>query len=239
MDLLGELQEIHDKVAADPKNVDKQLKKRYWKLVGRIKRMTKVDKPVIVKAAEIRDLLYEHRLGKPRSLKWLVLWLLMAVVSLGYYVWDLIYGGYTGDFMFDVIFVLLNRFGTVMLMIFLLYPFGRLLTGRVLGIKLDGITRDIYYLPTLKINYISYLEALPPRRMLFFFFSGYWTTFTAIWVGAIGVILGGDWIGIIIAVILGLLEALGAVVGGYWGGELGHFHRERRIVRDWKRSLES
>lgn len=239
MDILDALQEIYTEVVADPKNVDKQVKRRFWQLVGRIKRMSQVDDAVIVKAAEIRDLLYEHRLGKPRSLNWLILWLLIAVVTLGYYIWDIVYGGYTGDFVFDLIFVLINRGMTVMLLIFLLYPFGRLLAGRLLGIKLDGITRDVYYLPTLKINYISYLKAPPPNRMWFFVFAGYWTVLTALGAGIVGVLLGGEWIGIIIGVILGLLEALGAIVGGFWGGELGHFHRERRIVRDWRRATDT
>ena len=198
MDLLEELQSIHDEVARDPKNVDEQVRRRFWKLVGKIKRMNKPDKTVVAKASEIRDLLYLHRLGRARPLKWLMFWLISAIVVLMYYVWDIAYGqGYTGEFMFDLIFVLLNRGMTVMLLVFLLYPFGRLLTGRLLGIKLDGITRDIYYMPTLKINYITYLEASPPSRQWFFFFSGYWTAFTALWVGAIGLILGGEWIGII------------------------------------------
>jgi hypothetical protein len=229
LDLLEELQAIHDKVARDPKNVDEKVRRRFWRLVGKIKRMSKVEKPVIVKASEIRDLLYEHRLGKPRALQWLIIWLLGAVVLLAHYLWIILYGqGYTGELVFDLWYVMGYRAATVMGMVFLLYP-----------LKLDGITRDIYYMPTLKINYITYLEASPPSRQWFFFFSGYWTAFTAIWVGAIGLILGGEWIGIIVGIILGLLETLGAIVGGFWGGELGHFHRERRIVRDWKRSKES
>lgn len=120
--------------------------------------------------------------------------------------------------------------------VFLYYPFGRLLGGKLLGIRLDGITRDIYYLPTLRVNYVTYLRASPLRRQWFFFVAGYWTAFTALWLGTLGFVLGGEWLGLAFGVSLGFLETLGGILGGKWGGELGHFHRERQIVRDWKQA---
>ncbi|MFX1563554.1 MAG: hypothetical protein ACFFDP_09650, partial [Promethearchaeota archaeon] len=143
---------------------------------------------------------------------------------------------YTGDLLYDLFFVLSIPGGTVAAVVFCFYPFGRLIAGKITGIQLDGITRDIYYLPTLKINYVTYLKASPPRQQWFFFFAGYWTVFTAMWVGTIGFILGGEIVGIILGILLAFLETLGAIFGGKWAGELGHFHRERRIVRDWKQN---
>ncbi len=239
MELLEELNQIHNEIQSNPKLVDKAIRQRFWRLVGHIKRQPAPDKASIRKVTEIRDLLYEARLGKPRSLKWLTFWFLAGTLGLLYYLWIVLFDlQHTGNFWIDILYVYIFPGATVAAIVFCYYPFGRLLAGKALGIRLDGITRDIYYLPTLKINYYTYLTASPPRRQWFFFIAGYWTAFTALWVGTIGFILGGEWVGIAFGLILGGLETLGAIIGGKWGGELGHFHRERRIVQDWKRNLE-
>ncbi len=195
-------------------------------------------KAAIQKAAEIRDILYEQRLGKPKPVSWLALWFLLGVICVGAHLWAVTLGPpYVGDFFYDFLIVMSIRGGTVGGAIFALYPFGRLIAGKRAKIRLDGITRDIYYLPTLKINYVTYLEASPPSRQWFFFFAGVWTVITATWVGILGFLLGrGEWIGLAIALVLAIAEAFGAIIGGKWAGELGHFKRERRIVRDWRRS---
>ena len=240
MALLDDLNQIYEQIAPDPKQVDEATRRRFWRIVGKIKRHPAPDDALIMKATEIRNLLYDHRLGKPKSLKWLFFWFLFGTLGIVYYLWLVLYGPtLTGDFWFDLLFVHLYRGATVASVVFLYYPFGRLLAGKALGIRLDGITRDIYYLPTLKINYPTYLKAPPPRRQWFFFIAGYWTAFTALWVGTIGFLLGQEIAGITFGILLGLLETLGGIRGGKWGGELGHFQRERRIVRDWKRNLKS
>jgi hypothetical protein len=240
MVLLDELNQIHEEIIKAQKPVDPVIRRRFWRIVGKIKRQVAPDESDIVKAAEIRDVLYEERLGKARSLKWLVFWLLFGTVGLVYYIWLVLIGpAYTGNFWFDLFFVDLYRGALVLFIVLCYYPFGRLLAGKALGIRLDGITRDIYYLPTLKINYITYLQAPPPNRQWFFFIAGYWTAFTALWVGTIGFIIGREWIGIALGIILLLIETLAAFIGTKWGGELGHFHRERRIVRDWQRNKET
>ncbi len=53
-------------------------------------------------------------------------------------------------------------------------------------------------------------------------------------IGAVGYFVAGEWTAIALGVILGFLETLGAIFGGVWAGELGHFHREFRIMRDWR-----
>ena len=238
MALLRELEAIYEKVAADPENVDEGTRRRFWRIVGRIKRTSTPDERVVRKAAEIRDILYEHKLGKPRRLGWLTLWFISGVLCVYLHIWAVTVGpAYTGDFLHDFVVVMGLRGMTVAGAVGSFYPFGRLLAGKLTGIRFDGITRDIYYLPTLKINYVSYLKASPPRRQWFFFLAGAWTVITATWVGLLGFILASEWIGLAIAAFLAISEAIGAVVGGKWAGEMGHFKRERRIVRDWKKSL--
>ncbi|MDO8124867.1 MAG: hypothetical protein Q6364_10875 [Candidatus Hermodarchaeota archaeon] len=240
MGLLEDLNQIHTEIVSSPQQVDADTRRHFWRIVGQIKRQPAPDDACITKAAEIRDLLYEERLGKPRSLKWLFFWFLCGTLGLFYYVWLALFNLQpTGNFWVDLFWVYFYPGALVAGIVFLFYPFGRLIFGKALGIRLDGITRDIYYLPTLKINYTTYLKASPPRRQWFFFFAGYWTAFTALWVGTIGFVLGGEWVGIAFGLALAALETLGAFVGGKWGGELGHFHRERQIVKDWKRNLET
>ncbi len=48
------------------------------------------------------------------------------------------------------------------------YLHGCYIGGLIAGIQFDGVTRDVFYLPTLKINYRSYLKAQPPTRQWFF-----------------------------------------------------------------------
>jgi hypothetical protein len=230
--------ELHGRIAKDPENVDAATRGEFWKIVGKIKRQPSPSEEVIQKAAEIRDILYEQRLGKARPLSWLAIWFLLGVLCVGTHLWAVTLGPpYTGDFFNDFLIVLSLRGGSVGGAICAFYPFGRMIASKYTRIGLDGITRDIYFLPTLKINYITYLKAYPPHRQWFFFFAGIWTVITAAWVGILGFILGGEWIGLAMALVLGIAEAFGAIIGGKWAGELGHFKRERRIVRDWRRNL--
>jgi hypothetical protein len=237
MQLLEELDAIHRIVESSPKDPDEQTRRRFWRIVGKIKRMPTPDDPLIAKAAEIRDLLYEARLGTPKTLKLLVVFLLLGALSTYGYIWAITLGPqYTGFLLNDIVFVIGLRALMVFGAVAFLYPFGRLLGGKAFGIRLDGISRDPYYEPTLKVNYVSYLKASPPRRQWFFFVAGIWTVITAGWVGLLGYILG-DIIGLVIMLLLLIFEMLAILSGSRKAGEMGHFNRERRIVRDWKRAI--
>ncbi|MFX1475732.1 MAG: hypothetical protein ACFFCO_09705 [Promethearchaeota archaeon] len=214
------------------------MRRRFWRIVGKIKRMPSPSQAVVKKAAEIRDILYEQRLGKPKPLGWLAVWFLGGVFCVSVHLWAVTLGPpYIGEFFYDIMVVMSIRGSTVGGAIVAFYPFGRLIIGKITRIRLDGITRDIYFLPTLKINYETYLVAHPPHRQWFFFFAGAWTVITATWLGVLAFLLSGEWIGLAIALILAIAEAFGAIIGGKWAGELGHFKRERRIVRDWRQNL--
>lgn len=227
--MIDELNKIHTQVFNDPKNVATEVKKRFWKLVGQIKRRSNPEEEVVTKVSEIRNLLYEQKLGKTISLKiTLPIWFVIGTAFFLHYFRNVgqdNWGGLT-----DWRCVL-----TIMGIIALFYPFGRLISGKLTGIKFDGLSRDIYFLPTLKINYPSYLKASPPKRQWMFFFAGIWTVITAVIVGIVGYLRAEDITGFVVAMILAIAELI-ALTGilGKWGGEMGHFLRERRIVRDWK-----
>ena len=227
--MIDELNKIHTRIVNDPKNVPPEVKKRFWKLVGQIKRTSPPDEEVVDKASEIRDLLYRQRLGKTIPLKIaLPIWFVLGAAFFLHYfrnVGQEDWGGLT-----DWRCVL-----TILAVVAFFYPFGRLIAGKLTGIKFDGLSRDIYFLPTLKINYPSYLKVSPPKRQWMFFFAGIWTVITAVIVGIVGYLLAEDITGFVVATILAISELV-ALTGilGKWGGEIGHFLRERRIVRDWK-----
>ncbi len=235
MGILEQLQSIHQIVERDPANLDLKTRRQFWRIVGQLKRMESPDANVIAKASQIRDLLYRERLGRTISLNWLFLWLLCGVSAIIYYLWLLlVQERVTGNLMDDY-----DLGALVAGAMFFLYPFGRLIAGALMGIRFDGISRDIYYLPTLKINYPTYLLASPPNRLWFFFLAGYWTAFSMIGIGIVGYLLSGEWTAIAFGLLLAFGETLAAIFGGKWGGELGHFHRELQIVRDWKQNLTS
>ncbi|MEX2738905.1 MAG: hypothetical protein Q6356_007555 [Candidatus Wukongarchaeota archaeon] len=232
--MIDELNKIHAQVVISPKNAPPEVKKRFWKLVGQIKRTSNPDQKVVNKASEIRDLLYAQRLGKTIPLKLVLpIWFVIGTTFFFEYFRNAgqeDWGGLT-----DWPCVL-----TILGVIAFFYPFGRLIAGKLTGIKFDGLSRDIYFLPTLKINYPSYLKTSPPKRQWMFFIAGIWTVITAVIVGIVGYLRAEDITGFAIATIVAILELV-ALTGilGKWGGEMGHFLRERRIVRDWKATLKS
>ncbi|MFX1562642.1 MAG: hypothetical protein ACFFDP_04985, partial [Promethearchaeota archaeon] len=127
MGLLEDLTAIHEEIKVNPEEVDEKIRRRFWRIVGKIKRQHSLDDLVIQNAAEIRDLLYEHKLGKPRSLKWLILWFTFGILGITYYIWLVLPGlQYTGDLLYDFLFVLSIPGGTVAAVVFCFYPFGRL-----------------------------------------------------------------------------------------------------------------
>jgi hypothetical protein len=231
MSLHDELETLRQAIDRDPAAVDLEFRRRFWHLIGQIKRSQTPDPHHIATASVIRDILYQQRLGKTISLHWLWLWLLGGLAMTSYYLWILIYTTRpTGSFLPDA-----DLGAIVAGAMFFLYPFGRIISGMMTGIHFDGISRDIYYLPTLKINYTTYLKASPTKRMWFFFMAGAWTALTMILIGFLGFLLKGEWTAMLFGLLLALSELAGAILGGRWAGELGHFKRELKIVRDWQK----
>ncbi|MFW9801966.1 MAG: hypothetical protein ACFFFC_04910 [Candidatus Thorarchaeota archaeon] len=242
-DRLSELERVREEVRQDPKNASSDTRKYFWKLVRQIKREPSPNEDEIIVAAEVRDILFEATRGRTYPLgSTLAIMIVIGLAPLLAYLWllqtPLIWNNILSWTLADVWQVIL-RFICVMGVVAFFYPIGRLIAGKALGIRLVGICRDEYYEPTIKIDYVTFLKATPARRKWFFFFAGIWTAITSLIVGMIGLVIGGDITGFLPVLFILLFE--GYVV--YSGnpspsrGEMGHYNREKKIERAWRRKL--
>jgi hypothetical protein len=119
------------------------------------------------------------------------------------------------------------------------YLHGRYIGGLIASIKFDGVSRDVFHLPTLKINYRSYLLASPPARQWIFFCGGIGTVVTSVVVATIQFVVFGEMLWYLFPVLLFLGELLDFynLAGPLSGGEFHHLRRERRIINDWKKKV--
>ncbi|MFW9908923.1 MAG: hypothetical protein ACFFEF_10140 [Candidatus Thorarchaeota archaeon] len=236
-----ELGQIHSIVSANPKNTNRETRIRFWSLVRDIKREHTHNDEEILLAASIRDLLFDASRGRTFSLRPTLalqfsLGILLAVIPYLYSLtlhldWGLIFIWSLSDW---GIFSL--RFLTVFLGVAVFYPIGRLIGARYTGIKLTGVCRDQYYEPTLRIDYVSFLQATPAKRKWFFFIAGIWTIITSLIFWIVGFAIAGDFTGLIPAIPLFFLEGYVIFSGksSHTGGEMGHYNREKKIERVWK-----
>ena len=87
---LLELEEIHSVVVQNPKEVPSETRKRFWKIVRQIKRNPRPDEQEIIKASEIRNILFEANRGRTYSLvPVLLLETFLGLLSLWGYSWAL------------------------------------------------------------------------------------------------------------------------------------------------------
>lgn len=240
---LVELEEIHSKVVQNPKEVPSETRKRFWKIVRQIKRNPRPDEQEVIKASEIRNILFEANRGRTYSLgPVLILETILGLLALWGYIWALgtpldwmgVLGWGLSDWLSFGI-----RFLFVFAVIAFLYPIGRVIAGRWAGIKLDGMCKDQYYEPTVKIDYVTFLKAPASKRKWFFFFAGFWTVITSLWLWIVGMVLAGDYTALIPAIILTLFEGSVVLSGNPSStrGEMGHYNREKRIEGVWKKNL--
>jgi hypothetical protein len=243
-DRLIELQKIHSIVVQNPKEVPSETRKRFWKLVRQIKRNPQPDENEVLKASEIRNILFEASRGRTYPLgPVLALETVIGLLALWGYLlalrtpldWTGIFGWSISNWL---IFGL--RFLFVFAIIAFLYPIGRVIAGKWAGIKLEGMCRDQYYEPTVKIDYVTFLKTSASRRKWFFFFAGFWTIITSLWLWVVGMIVALDYTALIPAVFLLLFEGAVVVSGNPspTRGEMGHYNREKKIERVWKKNLK-
>ena len=201
---LIELGEIHSIVTQNPKDVPQETSRQFWKIVRQIKREPRPDEQEVIKASEIRNVLFETNRGRTYPLgPFLLLETLLGLLALWGYIWALgtslewtgIIAWSLSDWMSFGI-----RFLFVFAVIAFLYPLGRVIAGKWAGIKLEGMCRDQYYEPTVKIDYVTFLKAPAWKRKWFFFFAGFWTVITSIWLWIVGMILGSDYTALIPAI---------------------------------------
>jgi len=227
--MIEELNEILKQVTKDPANVPSDVKKRFWKLVGQIKRTPHPDKEIVAKISEIRNLLYTSNYGGSIPL-WIILpTLLILTISCEYiFFLSVLYdspGAIDG-----------YQYWSIWWTMCFLYPFGRLISGTFTGIKLDGFVLSPLIFPTLKVDYLSYLNTSPPKRQWFFLFAGAWTSIITGILGImryIGTVNLFSFHAFIILFISEIIAATGVL--GKLGGEMNNFHRERKLVNDWRK----
>jgi hypothetical protein len=241
-DRLQQLQELQRVISENPKNVSKETRLCFWKIVREIKREPQPNEKEVLLAAEIRNILFASSQGRTYALgPSLGLMAFLGILSVLGYVWTL-------GFHLDWISIISwspsdwGNFGLRFLFVFaaiaFFYPFGRLIAGRWSGIKIEGMCRDQYYEPTLKIDYVTFLKASASRRKWFFFFAGAWTAITAFLLGIVGLVLNLDFTAVIPAFFIALFEGYVIISGKTkpTGGEMGHYNREKRIENQMKKA---
>ncbi|MHA2143617.1 MAG: hypothetical protein ACXADC_14065 [Candidatus Thorarchaeota archaeon] len=240
---LTELERVREEVRQDPHDVSDDTRKYFWKLVRQIKREPHPNDDEIAVAAEVRDILFEVSRGRTFQLgPALAIMILIGLVPLVAYFWllqtPLVWGNILSWTLADL-WQLALRILCVMGVVAFFYPLGRVIAGKVLGIRLVGMCRDQYYEPTIKIDYVSFLKAQPPKRKWFFFFAGFWTVITSLAIGVIGLLVAGDLTGFIPALILLFFEGFVVYSGNPKStrGEMGHYNREKKIERSWRKRL--
>lgn len=242
-DRMTQFDEIHSIVIQNPKDVPSETRKQFWKLVRQIKRNPRPDDQEVLKAAEIRNILFEANRGRTFPLvPVLALETVIGLLCLWGYIWTLETPLAWGGILAWSISQWLNfglRFLFVFGVIAFFYPFGRVIAGKWAGIKLEGICRDEFYEPTVKIDYVTFLKTPASKRKWFFFFAGFWTVITSLWVWIVGMFLALDYTALIPAVILAFFEGLVVLSGNSsrTRGEMGHYNREKKIERVWKKNL--
>ncbi len=240
---LSKLVEIKFIIDNDPKQVPAETRKQFWKIVRQIKREPKPVEQEVLKASEIRNILFATDRGGTYPLApVLLLETILGLLALWGYIWalglpliwsEILIWGVSSWSSFGL------RFLFVFAVIAFLYPIGRVIAGKWAGIKLDGMCRDQYYEPTVKIDYVTFLKAPASKRKWFFFFAGFWTVITSLWLWILGMLLSWDYTALIPTVLLLLFEGSVILSGNpsHNRGEMGHYNREKRIEREWKRNL--
>ena len=242
-DRLIELEEIHTIVSQNPEEVSSETRKRFWKLVRQIKRNPRPDEQEVIKAAEIRDILFEVDRGRTYPLgPALLLEGIVGLLAICGYIWllgtPLEWGGLFTWALSDWITFAL-RFLCVFFAIAFLFPIARVIGGRWAGIKLLGMSKSQANEPAVKIDYVTFLKAPAAKRKWFFFFSGVWNIITSFWIWILGMYLAWDYTALIPAIIFAIFEGAVVLSGNPSSsrGEMGNYNREKRIERVWKKNL--
>ncbi|MFW9958275.1 MAG: hypothetical protein ACFFCT_09390 [Candidatus Odinarchaeota archaeon] len=240
---LVELERIRSVVQASAPEVPSETRKVFWKFVRQIKREAEPNQEEVAIASEIRNILFMLDRGKTYPIApFLGIEIAGGIVSFLVFLYSLtipISWITILSWSFTDIVVVLIRFLGLFFFVALLYPCGRIIAGKLLGIRLEAWCFDEYKEPTLKIDYVSFLLARPSRRKWFFFISGLWTLILSIIVGIIGFVLGSDLLGFFFSFFLILFYTYVIQTGttSHGRGEMAHYNREKKIEKSWRKRL--
>ena len=238
----NELDEIYE-IVSSTSEVSKETRKQFWKLVRQIKREVDHDISEVKRATEIRNILFDKDRGKTYSIgPFVAAETILGILSFVLYLYGLNTPVSWLSFLswgFPEIVAVFLRFMGIFLMIAFFYPYGRLIAGSVLGIKLEAIWFSENKEPGLKIDYETFLLATPTQRKWFFFFAGLWTMIIAVGTGLIGWFIAGDILGFILGVFfVGFyVYVIGTGVTYPNRGEMSQYNREKKIERAWKKKF--
>ena len=245
MSRLDTLERIHTKIRSSPENITKELRREFWRLVREIKREPHPDSNEVELAATIREILFEDRRGKtyPLCKSLAIQFSISLLVSTIPYLYLLTFPldwFSISTWTISNWFLFFLRFITVFLGIALFYPLGRLIGAKLIGIRILGVCWDDFHEPTLKIDYVSFLQTSPPKRKWFFFIGGIWTVITSLLYWIVGMVLSFDYTGFIPMTLILIFEIYVIVSrkATYRLGEMGLFNRERKIEEAWRKKLE-
>ena len=150
---LVELQRIQSLVQTSTLNVPKETRMMFWKLVRQIKREAEPNQAEVAIAAEIRNNLFNLDRGKTHPI---APFLGMEIVG-GFLAFLVFLYGMTSpvnwmailSWSFTEVIAVVIRFLGLFFVVALLYPCGRLIAGKVSGIRLEAWCFDEYKEPTL------------------------------------------------------------------------------------------
>ncbi|MFX1562452.1 MAG: hypothetical protein ACFFDP_04010 [Promethearchaeota archaeon] len=212
----------------------KRVRKAFWRIVGRIKRLdpSEKDDEVIEKAAEIRNRLFKQKVVLSIR-KGIPIFSLCAIIFFALFIWATLF------LSLDILWMNIVIFLISFILLYCLYPLGRYLGGLIGHVKFDGLYR---YSPGelgLKIEYVSYLKTTRRRRKWIFGFSIIWIL-TFLFIELLIVVVFnpiGIWAPLFsIAFYLIFLTAIHRFSKT---GELHRFIREFRIEREMSRKRKT
>ena len=242
-DRISELEEILETVTSNPDDVSKEIRKPFWKLVRQIKREVDPNKAEIEKATEIRNILFNMDRGRIFPIvPYMAIQTTFGILSIIlFYIGLLTPVDWFNIFswQFDEVAAVLVRFFGLFFIVAFFYPYGRLIAGKVLGIKSEAVCFDEYKEPTIKIDYETFLLASPSKRKWYFFFSGLWTLITSMICGTLGWVLASDILGYTFSLFLIIfyLHVISSGATKHSRGEMAHYNREKKIEKAWQKKL--
>jgi len=237
-----ELERILEEVK-NAEEVSKPTRRQFWKIIRHIKREREPDIKEIRIATKIRNILFDMDRGKTHAIgPFVAAETMLGIFSFILYLYVLNIPVSWLNFLswgFLEIIIVFLRFVCIFLMIAFFYPYGRLIAGAILGIRLEAIWFSDKKEPGLKIDYETFLLAKPSRRKWFFFFSGLWTMITAVVTGLIGWFIAGDILGFILVAffVVFYVYVIGTGVKYPNRGEMSQYNREKKIEKAWKKNL--